>query len=578
MTANGEWHNINKLYGAPPGKSGGQAKSLHTSLGRGRYGLINNIVVYDHWYTTLSAPDTFWISGAGGNVLDYISIESYGEDWFGTQHQMNYTLSRYTIPENLDNYEKTWTITVTQIDTGIQITIICTQGPVEWTTEYSLSMSDYTLPASGGYTYATVYIYTYRNGKYYDSDTTSPTSMNGYSVDGNDHVLSSTWLYIRSAGTDWYTYTRTAYAITSFTFSYDGESITESTHVSINQSPNTREYTTVYRVTMGGASVSSIGAEGGTFTVTAQCEEATGYKYASGASEISGNWSASTAYVYGDNCSVSPSSFTDESTITATVGENSSTSSRSINVRVRSSNDMTAYAERTITQDGATYYLTDINNSTSTKELSASYDQSIVTCSVFSRLNSSTPVEITSSNVSIGSGISGAKVDSIVKSSIPSYQYNINIYIGNNTGTTVRTTTVTVTKNGKTMKFNITQAAEQSSAPSGMSVWDSDGVWHLGTVDTGETTGSPNYIPAQMLIIAKDGAISSDVTAAYNITYNTTTPGENGGTTTTEKTASGTKQISTTSSVTINGTTYNGVQILSGTGLGKVSVSSFDVS
>ncbi|MBR5794658.1 MAG: hypothetical protein IKY26_00780 [Erysipelotrichaceae bacterium] len=55
MTAKGEWHNINQLYGAPPGGSGGKAKSLHTSVGRGRYGLINGMVVYDHWYTTLSA-------------------------------------------------------------------------------------------------------------------------------------------------------------------------------------------------------------------------------------------------------------------------------------------------------------------------------------------------------------------------------------------------------------------------------------------------------------------------------------------------------------------------------------------
>lgn len=578
MTATGEWHNINKLYGSVTGGSGGQAKSLHTSLGRGRYGLINNIVVYDLWYTTLSAPDSFWIGGAGGDVLDYVYVESYGKDWFDTKHEMAYTLSRYNIPENLDNYEKTWPITVTQIDTGIQITIICTQGPVEWTTEYALSMSLTTLPASGGYTYSTVYIYTYRNGKYYSYTTTNTTSMDGYSADGNNHVLDDTWLYVRSAGTNYYSYTKNVYVITSYTFNYNGVLYEEDAYLYIYQKPNTREYTTVYNVTMGVASVPSIGAEGGTFTVDALCQTAGGYKYESGASEITGSWTEAPAYVYGDNCSINPSAFTGESTITATVDENDSTVKRAITVRARSANDMTAFAERTIYQDASTYYLTDINRSTSTKELTAAYNQSTITCSVFSILNTSTPVAITSSDVSISTAIDNVKIDKIVISEIPAYQYNVVISIGTNATKVDRTATVTITKNGKTMTFNVTQKAEASSAPSGLSVWASDGDWHLGTVATGANTGSPNYIPAYMLIVCKATEINTDATATYNFTYVTTTPATNGGTQTTEYSKAGSQSILAGSEITINGVKYYGTQILSGTGLGCVTVSSFEVN
>ena len=356
MTANGEWHNINQLYGAPPGGSGGKAKSLHTSAGRGRYGLINGMVVYDHWYTTLSAQDSFYIKGAGGRVEDYITVESYGEDWFKTpRHEMEYTLSMDEIPENIDDYEKTHYITITQVATGITITVVCTQGPAEWSVDYTLAMYPTTLPASGGYTYGTVYRWVYRNDKLYDYLTLNPTSMNGFAVNGSGHSIGSNWLYINSAGTEYYTYTRTVYAITSYSFVYAGETITLDTHVSINQEPNYRTTTERYSVSMDAPSESVIQHIGGTFTVKAYCEKAIAYEYSSGSIEVIGDWTDSLANVLYSSYinSISPTQFIGETTITVNVPENTSSLSRKINIGVRSAHDTDVYTEKTITQNGA---------------------------------------------------------------------------------------------------------------------------------------------------------------------------------------------------------------------------------
>ncbi|MBR5794657.1 MAG: hypothetical protein IKY26_00775 [Erysipelotrichaceae bacterium] len=213
---------------------------------------------------------------------------------------MEYTLSMDEIPENIDDYEKTYYITITQVDTGITITVVCTQGPVEWSADYSLSMDPTTLPASGGYTYGTVYRYVYRNDKLYDYITLNPISMNGFTVNGSGHSIGNKWLYINSAGTEYYTYTRTVYAITSYSFIYADEIITLDTYVSINQSPNYRTTTEVYSVSMDAPSESVIQHIGGTFTVKAYCKTANAYVYSSGATEVSGAWSPSDALVFYD--------------------------------------------------------------------------------------------------------------------------------------------------------------------------------------------------------------------------------------------------------------------------------------
>lgn len=353
MIAKGEWHNINQLYGAPPGGSGGKAKSLHTSAGRGRYGLINDMVVYDHWYTTLSAQDSFYIKGAGGRVEDYITVESYGEDWFKTpRHEMEYTLSMDEIPENIDDYEKTHYITITQVATGITITVVCTQGPAEWSVDYTLAMYPTTLPASGGYTYGTVYRWVYRNNKLYDYLTLNPTSMNGFTVNGSDHSIGSNWLYIGSAGTEWYTYTRTVYAITSYSFVYAGETMTLDTYVSISQSPNYRITTERYSVSMDAPSESVIQHIGGTFTVKAYCKTANAYIYDSGATEVYSAWSPSSALVFYDGVvtSITPTEFYGEGTILVTVPNHSGDTDREVVVRVRSVYGTNEYAEVVVVQ------------------------------------------------------------------------------------------------------------------------------------------------------------------------------------------------------------------------------------
>lgn len=415
----------------------------------------------------------------------------------------------------------------------------------------------------------------------YDNDTMGAGSTyNGTSIatvtNGSGiecAYISGGKVVIPSAGTTPYDTERTAYTITAYTYAAQSGTWDGSGSIVVKQSANTRTSTTEYSVSTGVASINTIANTGGSFTCSATCQSRPKYTYASGSTE-NGSWVDAKATVSYSNgvSSVSPTSFTGSTTITATIGENTS-SQRYPRVTVKAANDISVSDYTQVTQSAVSYTFTAI--STTNVELEGTSTSFSV--SVRSERNGK-PWAISTSNVSAGSY---ASVSGVVQSSYPTYQYNINFTTTSNTSSTNRSYSVTVTQpsSGNKLTFNVTHKTVSSGLPIEM-VWKysngnyctSNG-WYLGQIPTGATT---NGRPVYHIVAVTTKANSQTASIYTNFTY-TYNPSDAAG----NISGSINKSFSYSAGATIsvNGKSYYGVILVSGLpAISQGTVTSFSVS
>lgn len=560
MRVEGDYINVNDLYGSVTDGSGGKAKRMSYNNSKARYAEINGIVKYDHWITVLEAFNTD-IPAKGGYVTDLLEVTSYGTDYRDVKHQMkdsgDLTFSKTYISENTSTTSTvSHDITITQVKTGKSITVTLTQAKAEevkYTLEHTLNVG--TASAKGGWVQVSVSWTRYKNGEYYDSGTAYP-SISGYaSVDGA--YASGSEVYIPNAGTN--TSQPTAYTITSYSFTVDGEEYEESASKRITLGYNyITDTSTEYSVSTGTASVSTIANTGGTFSFTATCQSRETTTYYSG-SVVTGSWSNASATVSYSNgvSSVSHTSFTGSATITATVGENFD-DARYPRVTVKASNDTSVSDYTQVTQSAVSYTFTAIT-STSVSLGSTTTSFSV---SVRSERNGK-PWAISSSNVSAGNY---ASVVGVNQSSYPTYQYNITLSTTANNSSSNRNYLIVVTQpsSGKTLTFNVIHSSATSSAPISY-IWkfENDSYcirngWYLGQIPTGATTnGRPVY--HIVAVTTKANSQAASIYAEFDYTYN---PSDAAG----NLSGSISKSFSYTAGATISvdGTSYYGVILVTG--------------
>lgn len=423
------------------------------------------IIVWDIQDYYLEAYD-FNISSSGGSVKSYIDVESYAEDVEGETYNLGYSVSPTSISKTTSEDDTEHQIKVTQYGSGDYVYVYATQaGRVPTKTTYGTpsvtSTSISTVPASGNVTRYLTVNWSQSVSITYDNGTTSSTTTTGSSVatvtSGSANNSSGAYIddggvYVPSAGTSYYTSQRTAYTISKFTFTANNVSSgTISKTIYVYQSANTRSTSTEYRVTCGSSSVSSIPNTGGSFSFTATSESRSKYSYASGSTDYS-SWTSASAKVSGSNgvSGLNKTSFTGETTITATVSENFG-ASRKPRVTVTSSGNSSVsdytevsqaavsyvfdYASTgTIGQDGGVFkvYIMSFTNATAAKP----------TCSV--------------------SGISGASITSVnVLTDYTAGNIEVVLNVPSNSSSSTRTLTLKATHpdSGEVMNIPITQNA-----------------------------------------------------------------------------------------------------------------------
>lgn len=289
----GEYTAVNDLYG---NKALG-VKGLKVNGLVGRRVVLNGVIEYDHWYTTLKASD-FSVGSSGGTVASLASISSYGTDVLGDRHNLEYDLSQEKIGANNTSYSKTYSIAVTQRGSGKSVSITATQAARKYSyTEYDTpsvsSVSIGTFAASGNETkYLTVY-WTQSYRDYYDngsytSGTTSGSSTatitNGSVNNNSGAYISNGGIYCPSAGKNTFTSARTVYTISSYYF-YANKEYGSGGTVYVSQSANPVTTSTGSLVLAISSNVSTFASSGGTATISYQSYKPYTNTWASGASE-----------------------------------------------------------------------------------------------------------------------------------------------------------------------------------------------------------------------------------------------------------------------------------------------------
>lgn len=583
-TATSQYIKINKLYGMKEGSTTlSAAKAVYGGNSPSKRVYKGDEIVYDVWDTTLSA-NNFTIPASGGAVVDYIDIISKMVDIDGVTNNINYSIGTKTISPNTATNNKTHSIVITQELTGKSITVTCTQEAntqlgITYGTPSVVSATTNTIDASGGSTgltikYSQTKTISYSNGT---SDTITITgTTTATSISGNASVSGASkddaYVEMISAGTTSYSSARTVYTITSYTFSANGKSKTVTgASIAVKQEANTSttsygDYTITCNTT-----TTTVPAASSTFKVTAGCYRTKYLTWTSGSESSETEYGKVT--MRGVNCSCNPTSYTSSAssptgTITVTTEQNTTSSTRKCTVYAT---DPDGNEKAVSVNQSAVAY---VFSAMSSNPYTLAYDATSMSLSVKSTRNGS-PYAISSSNIVISSV---ASVSSITQSSSDSSVYNINLTTSKNTGSE-RSFTVTITQPGSGAKitYTVNQKAASSDAPSGLAVLARSGDWFIGTVFTGSYAGSGSaQKPLTSLVIAKNTAVTKEHTATYNLSYTTTTPGSTSpGAATTLNT---TKSIASGSSVTINGTTYYGITILSSQPALAVTVNSFSVS
>lgn len=336
----GEYIGINSVFG----NKDGVAKKAVTSqynLQNVKRMVMDGKIVFDRWNTVLSASD-FSIGAEGGVFYGAINVSSYGVDVKGGIHQMDYYLSPISVGSNESTESKTHTISVIQDGTYDSIDVMCVQEGKEaeititgYRYESVVTREDIgKAPATNNYTTlslkvsGTVYIYEqYSDGteSYYGSQDFS--SVTAYVYDGS----STTGAYaatgnviVPPVGTTTYDGDRVAFTITKYYFDVLGESFHKTTSLDVYQAENKitgQEWGTSssdYSLSIS-SSVSSFTSNGGTSTISVQCQQRYRDVYTSGSK---GEWiwadaTASLSTTYG---SLSGSSVTGKGSVTLSVG------------------------------------------------------------------------------------------------------------------------------------------------------------------------------------------------------------------------------------------------------------------
>lgn len=308
----GEYISVNELFGNKSGSASG-IKGLRYNGVVERRAILNGVIKFDHWYTTLSASDSFSIGASGGNVASYISVESYGVDVNGEKHDVGYTFSPETISANSSESSKNGSVIVTQKGSGKFVSVSYKQSgvSVNWTVSASVRVG--VAPASGGWMDVTVDWVLYRNGSYYTQGSSTPSS-----VYMDNSYQSSSQVYVPSAGTEDFSSEHTIGYITSCIFYADGKYFDESFYTAVRRAKNmpSRSWG-AYELSIS-SSKSSFPSSANSATITVDCKQNYTDTWDSGSkSSDKANATASLSTTYG---SLSDSSVTGRGSVTLSVG------------------------------------------------------------------------------------------------------------------------------------------------------------------------------------------------------------------------------------------------------------------
>lgn len=422
-------------------------------------------------YSSYKPYTKTWTSGSketGNSAISAKLSTSYGT--LGTTSVSGTGTTTLTVGKDQGTGTSS-TVTITAENTSKSVTM--TQAKrVEKSREYAIPTTSSPTIAQAAVTGSTLTLYANWSQSYtitYDNGTTSTGSASGTNAvatvtkgtaaSGVNASISGGKVVIPNAGTDWYTSARTAYTITEYTLTANNKTATVRTNIVVKQAANTRQDKgKEYTVSMGTPSVSSIANTGGSYTVTATCQERTVYLYASGSTGYS-SWSGSKATVdkaYGVT-SVSPTSFTGSTTITATVGENFG-AARTPRVLVTASGNTSVTTSKQVQQAAVSYDFYFVDPGTIDAS-GATFNITLV-----SKVNGAFK-EVIPDTVKLTEG----KVNSITANSSAS-KYSVNVTIPANSSTTsTKSYTISAQQydTGKTTSQTITQAKKTSSYVTG---------------------------------------------------------------------------------------------------------------
>lgn len=460
MRVEGEYIAVNELYGNMVGTAS-VSKGILYNGNVGRRALLNGIIKYDHWITTLSAED-FNMSAEGGYVSNFIKAESYGLDCENVKHDMEVSYTPDFIQANSGTSSKTHSIEVKQTKTNKVLNVTCTQAAasIKWTVEASLSVGY--ASANGGYVSTSVSWVRYRNGVRYDSGTVTPSSISGYSNGGYDSYISGTSVYVPNAGTN--TSQPTVFTITGYSFYVDGEEYDRSTTTYVKLGYNT--YSTQYRyytvtLTPDTKYVASYNESVG---ITAKATKDAYRVYTSGSESYLGeytsdiNLSSSYGTFYRNGSNVTSTTVSSGTKVIFTPYENTSSSDRTITVVGKNADNTSTSKTLSITQYKANYEFEILSTSTTSISSSGGTVQFVV---------KSTKNGVDVGKPTVTPSVTWARVQSIVFNDVLGDRYTITISVDSYTNTSIsRSFTVLFTQavSGEQVRSaTITQSKAQGS-------------------------------------------------------------------------------------------------------------------
>ena len=374
MKVEGEYININELYGSVDKQSISKTTGICYNGKKARRAVYNGIIRYDHWITTLIA-DNFDAPAEGGIVKDLINVESYGTDVMGQNHEMtNLTFDPNTIPINTTTNTVKRNIKITQVDTNKYVIVECSQAAanITWTIEATLYVGD--TPAGGGKVSTYVSWVKYKNGVRVDSGTTTPSSIQGYANGNYGAYITETSVYVPSAGTN--TSQPIVFVITDYSFYIDGEKYDRSTttYVRLGDNPYSTQYSN-YTVTLT-PDTKYVASYNESVGITVKATKDAYRVYASGDSQELGtytsdiNLSSSYGTFYRNGSNVTSTTVSSGTKVIFTPYENTSSSDRTITVIGKNADNTSTSKTLSITQYKANYVFEIL--STSTTSISSS--------------------------------------------------------------------------------------------------------------------------------------------------------------------------------------------------------------
>ena len=461
MKVEGEYININELYGSVDKQSISKTTGICYNGKKARRAVYNGIIRYDHWITTLSAED-FNMSAEGGYVSNFIKAESYGLDCENVKHNMEVSYTPDFIQANSETSSKTHSIEVKQTKTNKVLNITCTQAAasITWTVEASLSAGS--ASANGGYVNTSVSWVRYRNGVRYDSGTVTPSSIFGYSNGGYDSYISGTSVYVPNAGTT--TSQPTVFTITGYSFYVDGKKYDRSTTTYVKLGYNT--YSTQYRyyaVTLT-PDTNYVASYNESVGITAKATKDAYRVYTSGSESYLGeytsdiNLSSSYGTFYRNGYNVTSTTVSSGTKVIFTPYENTSSSDRTITVVGKNADNTSTSKTLSITQYKANYEFEILSTSTTSISSNGGTVQFVV---------KSTKNGVDVGKPTVTPSVTWARVQSIEYNDILGDRYTITISVDSYTNTSVsRSFTVLFTQavSGEQVRSTtITQSKAQGS-------------------------------------------------------------------------------------------------------------------